>query len=327
MSIGIESKSLKYFGNYIGKVISNDDPLKLGRIQVEIYPMYVMDAPKSKKLLPWAVPAMPLSVGAGLISGDPDVSYGSFFVPDVDSHVWCFFKAGDPYYPVYFAEATDGKRGLPSARVTNPDESEEGHEQYPWVRVVRTRNGIQIKINDFFEAAQGEDGEDVDFRSVRVDHPKGSWVEFYPDGRLTLHTSAAHDEEGSKKEGDILIETDAADINILAKKGDITAVANEGDIKVTADKGYIDILASEKDINIKAAKGDFRLNVEKGDATVSVGEGDLSVQVKEGDAEIKVDEGDLTVETGGDVDVDAGGNANIKASGNVKIEGALVQLN
>ena len=40
MVLEVEKKNLKLFGNYRAKVVVNDDPLKLGRIQDEIYPMF-----------------------------------------------------------------------------------------------------------------------------------------------------------------------------------------------------------------------------------------------------------------------------------------------
>ena len=179
----------KFPFNYRGKVLDNLDPDKLGRIKVQVYPMF--SGIEDEDVLPWAAPAMSMNVGAG--SG-----FGTFCVPDVGANVWVFFEMGDIYQPVYFAEATDGQKGLPADRIV-------ADEDYPYVRTMRTKGGIQIKINDYNGSA--------DHRDVRVDHPSGSWVEFYPDGRATLHTTTS--------DGTVLIETDVAPINLIAKLNNI----------------------------------------------------------------------------------------------------------
>jgi hypothetical protein len=104
--------------NYRAKVLSVTDPLNLGRIKCEIYPMLIGEVTARGltdvegvplDALPWAVPANPLFIGA-------KAGYGFFTVPGVDSYVWVFFEAGNIYQPVYFAEANDGVNGLPSGR-------------------------------------------------------------------------------------------------------------------------------------------------------------------------------------------------------------------
>jgi len=189
---GLKQHDEKFPLLYRGKVLDNLDPSQFGRIKIQVYPMFA-DITDST-LIPWAIPAMGLNVGAGL-------GFGTFCVPDIGANVWVFFEMGDIYQPVYFAEATDGLKGLPTSRISGTDP-----EDYPLVRVMRTQNGIQIKINDY-------NGTE-DHRDIRIDHPSGSWIEFYPDGRATLHTT---DEDGT-----ILLETDEAQINLVAKLNNIS---------------------------------------------------------------------------------------------------------
>ena len=103
---------------YRGQVMNNLDPLQAGRIQVQVLPML---AKVEADLLPWAIPAMPISSGAG--NGT-----GSFLVPDIGSWVWIFFEMGSIYQPVYFAEAQDAVHGLPLDRTIN----------YPYRRIIET---------------------------------------------------------------------------------------------------------------------------------------------------------------------------------------------
>lgn len=77
---------------WTGKVVNNEDPLKLGRVQVKIIGYYenIQDS-----LLPWA---------------HPDVQYmgsrnGGQIIPEIDSMVRGYFDNGDIQCPVYDAIA------------------------------------------------------------------------------------------------------------------------------------------------------------------------------------------------------------------------------
>lgn len=134
------NENLKFTATYRAKVLDNDDSEMLGRIKCEIYPMLIgevsaqdMDGVDgiATALLPWAVPAMSISSGAG-------DGYGSFAVPKVGSFVFVFFEAGDINQPVYFAEAQTKTLGLPASRVIS----------YPDRKVVETSSGVKIIIDD-----------------------------------------------------------------------------------------------------------------------------------------------------------------------------------
>ena len=75
----------KLFGKYRGTVVNSNDPLKRGRIQVEI--------PGLSNLIPstWAMPCVPF---AGIQSG-------MFMVPSERSGVWVEFEQGDPNSPIW----------------------------------------------------------------------------------------------------------------------------------------------------------------------------------------------------------------------------------
>lgn len=121
-----------YWGIYRGTVVDNDDPEKLGRIKVRIYPMYIDLAAAD---IPFATPANSLFSGAGN-------GFGSFVVPDVGSNVFCFFEAGRVDQPVFFAEATDAKKGIPSESSSN----------YPNRKVWKTSQGFTV----YFDGSNNE---------------------------------------------------------------------------------------------------------------------------------------------------------------------------
>jgi len=151
----VKKDTTKFKGNYRGKVLDTSDPSELGRIKVQV--LGVFDGIEAD-FLPWAVPAMPLFAGAG-------DGFGYFAIPEVDSYVWCFFEAGDLYQPVYFAEAIDGVHGLPEERQTD----------YPNTKVMRTKNGIVITINDKLENEE-----------IKVVHPTGAYIQIDKNGNIKI---------------------------------------------------------------------------------------------------------------------------------------------
>ena len=98
----------KYNSFYRGIVRDVNDPVGLGRVKIEVMPMF-KDIEFQK--LPWAEKAM-------------------IFIPPLGSWVWVFFELGDIYKPVYFANAAPVEIGAkltefiekcyPSSKVTAP---------------------------------------------------------------------------------------------------------------------------------------------------------------------------------------------------------------
>jgi len=75
----------KLFGKYRGVVISNTDPMQMGRLMVQV--------PDASNILPstWAMPCVPF---AGTQSG-------VYAVPPVGSGVWIEFEQGNTDYPIW----------------------------------------------------------------------------------------------------------------------------------------------------------------------------------------------------------------------------------
>ncbi|QTA89094.1 phage baseplate assembly protein V [Desulfonema magnum] len=75
----------KYFGKYRGKVTNNNDPMQLGRVQVEV-PSVLGDG-----RLSWAMPCVPY---AGM-------QVGFFAIPPINANIWVEFEGGDIDYPIW----------------------------------------------------------------------------------------------------------------------------------------------------------------------------------------------------------------------------------
>jgi uncharacterized protein involved in type VI secretion and phage assembly len=75
----------KFYGKYRGTVLDNIDPLKTGRLLVQV-PDVSGELPST-----WALPCLPFA-GPGS---------GFYAVPPIGSIVWVEFEQGDPDYPVW----------------------------------------------------------------------------------------------------------------------------------------------------------------------------------------------------------------------------------
>lgn len=112
----------KIYGNYRARVVDNkSDPMNAGRIKIRVYGIH--DLVKTSAL-PWAQYA-------------DSTLMGSLLVPDEGTDVWIFFEMGDIDQPVYFASAPN-----------KPNVPAESQTDYPKNRVIRTKEGITIEINE-----------------------------------------------------------------------------------------------------------------------------------------------------------------------------------
>ena len=106
----------KYYGKYSGEVTSNEDPDKLGKVEVKVPSIF------GAELKVWARPCLP---------------FGHFYVPAVGAKVWVEFEAGDRRYPIWVGTwYPDGKVPEPAA-VSPPDN-----------RVIQTPSGHTIELCD-----------------------------------------------------------------------------------------------------------------------------------------------------------------------------------
>lgn len=100
----------RLYGVYAGEVVTNIDPLMLGRVQVKV------PAVLGEGTMNWAMPCAPFA-GNGV---------GLFTVPPVGANVWVAFEAGDPDHPIVlggFWGATEAPdpTGQPTTKVWKTD--------------------------------------------------------------------------------------------------------------------------------------------------------------------------------------------------------------
>jgi uncharacterized protein involved in type VI secretion and phage assembly len=126
--------SNRYLGKFRGRVVDNNDPLRIGRITVEV-PDVLGDEPST-----WALPCLPFT--------GPQA--GQFVVPPPGAGVWVEFEQGDPSFPVWTGCWYGAADELPpdaqrAARANSPDKPV----------VVQTPAAHKLVMNDTPGADQG----------------------------------------------------------------------------------------------------------------------------------------------------------------------------
>lgn len=98
----------KFFGKYRGLVVNNVDPMRVGRLLVQV-PDVLGLVPSS-----WAVPCVPLA-------GPTGPPMGVFLVPPIGAGVWVEFEQGDPERPIWVGCRWGAASDLPlAAQAGNP---------------------------------------------------------------------------------------------------------------------------------------------------------------------------------------------------------------
>src|SRR5262249_46292227 len=75
----------RYWGKYRGTVLNNVDPMRLGRVQVQVPDGLGL------ALSGWAMPCLPVTGAQAAI----------FTAPPIGAGVWVEFEHGDPDYPIW----------------------------------------------------------------------------------------------------------------------------------------------------------------------------------------------------------------------------------
>jgi uncharacterized protein involved in type VI secretion and phage assembly len=140
----------RYFGKYRGFVVSNEDPDKLGRVQLRI-PSVLGDQTSA-----WALPCLPFG-------GLP--AQGLFSVPEVDAQVWVEFEEGDLRRPIWTGTFWQQPSDTPPDAQKSP----------PTTRLLQTPSGHVLQFDD-------EEGQE----RIRLFHKGGSEVLLDEQGSISL---------------------------------------------------------------------------------------------------------------------------------------------
>ncbi len=145
----------QFLSKYRGKVTSTQDPLHLGRVQVQV--AAVLGEGRSS----WAMPCTPYAGN----------DIGLFMVPPVGTNIWVEFEGGDPDYPIW-SGCFWGDQELPeAARVQEPEQ----------VQVFRTE-GVTLTVS----RKEGSKGITLEVQTPVVENPLK--LIYNPDGIELNHS-------------------------------------------------------------------------------------------------------------------------------------------
>lgn len=128
----------QFHGKYRGTVVSNDDPLGLGRLQIEVPSVL------GTSRLSWAMPCVPFA-------GE---KVGFLALPAKDARIWVEFEGGDPDHPIWVGCFWDDRSHLPE------DPFDPAH------KVFRTK-GATVTLSDA-DADRGVTITTADGMTVRI---------------------------------------------------------------------------------------------------------------------------------------------------------------
>lgn len=117
---------MRIYGKHRGFVAANDDPKRLRRLKVKVPSLF------GDEVLEWAWPCE-------LYGGLGETALVA--VPEVGAGVWVEFEAGDPSHPLWvgcWSGAPGGQSEIPA----------EAQENYPRVKVMKTRSGAYCSVDD-----------------------------------------------------------------------------------------------------------------------------------------------------------------------------------
>lgn len=182
-----------YEGNYIGLVIDNKDPEKLGRCKVRVHGLH--DNFSSDEL-PWSIPEFPLAFCVK----------GSFMVPENGTVVYVKFDDGDLYEPIYTTKVLDRE---------NLNFTADKDEDYPdSVIFYETKNGDYFKIN----RAKGE----LIFKTGA-----GVFFKFNENGDVELtNTSSENGDLKLSIKGNFTLDDRLGDVKVISQNHSTSAFEN-----------------------------------------------------------------------------------------------------
>jgi hypothetical protein len=91
----------RFFGKYRGTVVSNIDPLQLGRLLIQVPDVLSFITSN------WAEPCVPLA-------GPTGPPMGVYMVPPIGAGVWVEFEQGDPNHPIWVGCRWGASSDIPS---------------------------------------------------------------------------------------------------------------------------------------------------------------------------------------------------------------------
>ncbi|MFH7026543.1 MAG: phage baseplate assembly protein V [Heteroscytonema crispum UTEX LB 1556] len=260
----------QFFGKYRGKVTANQDPLHLGRIQVQVPAIFGAERQS------WAMPCTPYA----------GVDIGFFAIPPIDANVWVEFEEGDPDYPIW-SGCFWGEDELPqNAKVAEPEK----------VQVFRVK-GITFTFSNLGD----NKGLTIEVQNPVVERPlkmvfNADGIEINNNNETTVKLKADVIELKNRESSTVTISQD----NILIKEGAIEAKLTQNSIELTCSPATMK-LSTASGIELNSSPSSAKLSasgIELGATAATVKITPASIELSNAAANVKLSPISVNVNNG-----------------------------
>lgn len=127
----------RFYGKYRGIVVENQDPLKLGRLKLNVPSVLGSDV-----VTGWATPCAPYGGAADL---------GFLFIPEKGTGVWTEFEEGDLEFPIWsgsFWSQPNSESELPKPNQASDGSEESAVQDPPTSKIIKTLKGHTLQFED-----------------------------------------------------------------------------------------------------------------------------------------------------------------------------------
>lgn len=208
---------------YQGTVVSNEDPLKLGRCKINVPAVNGSLTKADYDLLPWAIYISPHTTGS---------KRTTFILPKVGDVVWVQFIGGHKDSPVYF--------GSSFAKVNGTSEIPLTDEEYYNTDVLYSKDDVRISKNETKLVIKYGESEVVIDKDGNINVTATKDIKMDAKGNLSINANKINIKSGSTLEMDATGITAKADESLALAAKEVTSdstsfTANAGsNIKMSA---------------------------------------------------------------------------------------------
>jgi uncharacterized protein involved in type VI secretion and phage assembly len=133
----VEKVEHRFYGKYRGIVVDNQDPVKLGRLKLNVPSVLGSDI-----VTGWATPCAPYGGAADT---------GFLFIPDAGAGVWVEFEEGDLEFPIWtgaFWTQPNSDSELPKPNQGSDGSEESSVQDPPTSKIIKTAKGHTLQFED-----------------------------------------------------------------------------------------------------------------------------------------------------------------------------------
>lgn len=127
----------RFYGKYRAIVVDNQDPVKLGRLKLNVPSVLGSDV-----VTGWATPCAPYGGAA---------DQGFLYIPEVGAGVWAEFEEGDLEFPIWvgcYWSQPNGDTEIPKPNKDSDGSEESSVQDPPTSKIIKTLKGHTLQFED-----------------------------------------------------------------------------------------------------------------------------------------------------------------------------------